>query len=50
MNVLDEKTPPVQSNGELTLDNLRRLDAQNENKKGGDFKKKNDKPVWAMTK
>lgn len=50
MNVLDEKTPPAQSNGELTLDNLRRLDAQNENKKGGDFKKKNDKPVWAMTK
>ena len=50
MSVLDEKAPPAHSNGELTLDNLRRLDSQNDNKKGGQFKKKNEKPVWAMTK
>lgn len=45
LNVLDEKTPPAPT-GELTADNLRRLDAANEKK---EFKKK-EKPVWAMTK
>jgi hypothetical protein len=51
LNVLDEKTPPPPS-GELTADNLRRLDALNDRKERGDFKKKEkgDKPVWAMTK
>jgi hypothetical protein len=57
LNVLDEKSPPAPS-GELTLDNLRRLDAANENekkhqrepKKGEEFKKKGEKPIWAMTK
>ena len=45
LNVLDEKAPPAPA-GELTADNLRRLDAANEKK---EFKKK-EKPVWAMTK
>jgi hypothetical protein len=51
LNVLDEKTPPPPS-GELTADNLRRLDALNDRKERGDFKKKEkgDKPVWAKTK
>lgn len=33
LNVLDEKTPPPVASGELTLDNLRRLDAANETEK-----------------
>jgi hypothetical protein len=32
LNVLEEKTPPPQPSGELTADNLRRMDAQNEKK------------------
>lgn len=54
MNVLEEKTPPPQGpSGELTADNLRKLDALNERKEKADFKKKPEKaqkPVWAMTK
>jgi hypothetical protein len=33
LNVLEEKTPP-QPTGELTADNLRKLDALNEQKRG----------------
>lgn len=44
MNVLEEKTPPPQGpSGELTADNLRKLDALNERKEKADFKKKPEK-------
>ena len=51
LNVLDDK-PPAPRSGELTLDNLRKLDGDNERKekKGDEFKKKGEKPLWAMTK
>ena len=54
LNVLDERGPPAAS-GELNLENLRLLDAEvqtskKEIKKGEEFKKKNEKPLWAMTK
>jgi len=45
--VLEDKTPPAQR-GEITSDNLRKLDAANE--KGEFKKKKQEKPAWAMTK
>ena len=51
LTVLDDKiSPPV--SGDLTLDNLRKLDADNEKKsrKGEEFKKKGERPLWAMTK
>jgi hypothetical protein len=62
LNVLDEKTTPPAPQGELNAENLRRLDALNERKdrekadrpevvkERGDFKKKGEKPAWALTK
>lgn len=51
LNVLDDKAPQSKQ-GELNLDNLRKLDMENQRKerRGQEFKKKPEKPLWAMTK
>jgi hypothetical protein len=54
LSVLDDKPSAPAPSKSLTLENLRKLDEENEapkkEKKGDEFKKKGEKPLWAMTK
>lgn len=49
MNILEDKTPSPPT-GEITLENLRKLDAANQKQKQDFKKKKQERPAWAMTK